>query len=403
MQAKRYYYITTFVFSMAAVGMSVMMSYFLSDLFKADSIQLSNYTIIYLLSYFILAPLMGYVGSHVNGKYMLIAGCISISLTSLIPFFAHGENWIYWIYGYAIAFSFSISLFYPNMIGFIGQSISLRGISRQIGFFNLGWVIPAIIASALSGFLLDAISKSMFLIMGCFGLVAALISLKIHRPEKSIEQPQKEGIEISPEEKKLLPAGGLLFMLLAWFSLLMVHSSIMGIIFPLFPGHADRYLGFTGLETGFFFALMGTIQGVIFLIMSRVHFWHFRLSLFYLPPILMFLALGLLCMTEKYLFILGIFALFGIVGAVSYNLSIFYSLVVSTNKSRGGGIHEGMLSAGSVFTVFIAGRYEKLVGYRAGAYHVGMLMCLIFLLVIVMTSVIIMRNRKRRNLPAAGE
>jgi len=402
MQPKRYYYITNFFFSMATMGTYVLTSYYFREQFKATPLQISWFAIAMSIAYVIFAPLMGHFSSRLNNKWMMTVGCVSMSLTAFIPFAANGEYWFYYLVAFGICFSFSASMFYPNMIGSLGQSASIQGISRQIGFFNLGWITPAIFAPVLSGYILDSFSRAMFPVVGSMGIIAALISLKIHRLEKHAELSPRKQIQLDPEERALLPAGGLLFMLLAWFAVLMVRSSIGGIIFPHFGAHAQD-LGLSALRTGWLFCAMAITQAVLYLCMSRLHFWHFRLSLFYIPAITMIVGLGLLSVTENFYWMIGIFVLFGITGAITYNASIFYCLVVSTNKIRAGGIHEGMLSAGTILTVFAAGHYQQVVGHRSGAYQVGILFCCIFLLVISTTTAVIIRNRKRRNLPAADE
>ena len=388
MEQKKYYYIMNFLFSLGITGIASQIPYFAVERFQATSLEISYIVGSVWVSYCVLAPLMGHLGHVIGRSHMLTAACICTFVTGWIPFFAPN---IHWLYGYGLACAFSVSLFYPNMIGMMGQPGSTRAISRRIGLFNIGWAVPLMIAPVIAGHLLDAFrtvgrANITFPVMGLFAIAAAITSLKIHRPNKETKQPESEQVPLEPADARRLPAGGLMFLLLAWFSLLMVRSSV-GIIYALFPRHGYN-MGFSAAMVGWLLCVLAIFQGIIFWGMSRMHFWHFRQSAFYAASAIMIVGMALLCVVREFLPLLGIFALFGLAGGISYNLSIFYSLIVARNKGRAGGIHEGMLTLGNVIAVYSAGKYEHLIGRQSAPYQVGIFLSLIFLLVIIMTSLV---------------
>ena len=394
MNQKKLLYVMNFFFSMGSLGIVTQVPYYACLRFDATSLQLAYFSIIFGGTYIFLAPVMGHYGTRITTKAQLLTGgCLGLFLTSLYVSFGSSLNMLYF---YPLLLSFSLSLFYPNMIGSMGQANSMWMISRQAAIFSIGWAVPLTVAPAITGYLMDTFLKLydrpqyVFLAVSVLPLVAALISFKVHRLDHSGELGQK--IEVEDIDRSKLPAGGLLFLLLAWFCLFLVRSPT-GIIFNLFPGHA-YIMGFSALMVGLLLAVFGLSQAAMFWVLGRFHFWHFTQRPFYIAAVLMIAGMAFMCVAKSFFLIAAIFVLFGFSGAISYHQSMFYSLVVSKNKNRAGGIHESLLVLGNMLTVYLAANMEKSYANAGAAYYVGVAVCLIFLLVIAMTS-LAMRIKKQ--------
>lgn len=398
MQSKKLYYLTNFFFSMATAGMLLQVPYFAQKRFAPSWVELAYLPAIFGLSYMVLAPLMGHIGSRSSRRgHFLSLGCLGVFLGSIVLFFAQN---MYWLYAHSLLYSLSLAFFYPNMIGVMGQANSMLLISRQAARFSLGWAVPLSISPMFSGYLLDIFHEAYdkpqlaFPVVGCLALVAGILSLKIKRMDR--KQQAQPPVELDPEERAKLPAGGLLFWLMALFMMFTVRSSAQ-ILFALFPAHAAKSLGFSALNVGILLGMLGISQVIVFWFMGRFHFWHFKHSPFYAAPMSMILGLVSLSFADKFIPIAGAFMLFGMAAAISYHFSMFYGLVTARNKERAGGVHESVLMSGNMLVVYLAAQAKEFFDDTRAAYYVGVLFCLVFLLAIITTSLVI-RNRGRGQL-----
>ena len=216
----------------------------------------------------------------------------------------------------------------------------------------------------------------MFPIIGSLALVAAMLSFKVHRMDIEKRMPEKS--EFEPEERGKVLAVGTLFLLLAWFALLTAYSPI-AIVNNLFPKQA-LVMGFSAAQLGFLLGILGVFQLGVFLIFRKVHFWYFRYSPFYFSAGLMIAGMLLLAFAKSFLMIILPFAIIGIASAIIFHMSTFYSLVVSRNKGRAGGINLSVENTGMIIMVLIAGRAINVTGEVSAGYFAGMGACLIFLL-----------------------
>jgi MFS family permease len=393
MNQKKLYYLMTFLFSMALMGIASQISYYATMRFDAKPDDLAFLAILNGMIYIVLAPVMGHYGSRIMKKeHLLTAGCFCLFLTGIFVYFASSLKMLF-IYPPILAFS--LSLFYPNMIGSMGQANSTMMISRQAAIFSLGWSLPLTIGPVISGYSLDIFGRLydkpqlVFPLIGCFALAAGITSLKVH---STINRRPEKKIEIEEVDRTRLPAGGVLFLLLAWICLLLVRSP-SGILFNLFPRHGYMW-GFSASMVGWLLALYGLSQAAVFWLLSRYHFWHFKQSVFYAAAFTMIIGMILMSQTHSFFRIACLFILFGFSSAITYHMSMFYGLVVSKNKNRTGGIHESILVLGHMTTVYLAANAEKFWDKPAAAYYVGVAVCLIFLLVIAMIS-LVMRIKKQ--------
>jgi len=392
MEQKKLYYIMNFFFSMTMLGICTQVPYYASMRFNSTSVQLAKLSILFGSTYIVLAVVMGQVGSKIKNKETLLTlGCFGLLLTSVYVFFVPNMKLLY---VYPLMLSVSISLFYPNIIGSMGQANSMWMVSRQAALFSIGWALPLTIAPIIAGSLFEIFRRLfdmpqlVFPAAGLLALVAGIISFKVQRLNfrRSMNQP----VEVEEVDRSKLPAGGVLFLLLALFCIFSVRSPT-SILFNLFPRHAYG-MGFSALRVGSLLSFFGLSQVGMFWFLSKRHFWHFRQSPFYVSAGIMIIGMALMSVAKSYIMMAGLFILFGCSGAISYHQSMFYSLIVSKNKSRAGGIHESLLVMGNMITLYLAATRENQLNDPGAAYHVGAFVCVIFLLVIAMTSVI-MRTR----------
>lgn len=393
MNQKKLYYLMNFLFSMAMMGIASQISYYASMRFDAKPDDLAFLAILNGMIYIVLAPIMGHYGSRILKKeHLLTAGCFCLFLTTVFIYFASSLKLLF-IYPPILAFS--LALFYPNMIGSMGQANSTMMISRQAAIFSMGWSLPLTISPVISGYLLDIFGihygkpQLVFPVAGCFALAAGIVSLKVHR---TINRRPERKLDIEEVDRAKLPAGGVLFLLLAWTCLLLVRSPA-GILFNLFPQHGYK-MGFSASMVGWLLAFYGLSQMAVFWLLSRYHFWHFKQSVFYAAAFVMIIGMGLMSLSHSFFSIAALFILFGFPSATIYHLSMFYGLIVSKNKNRAGGIHESILVLGHMSTVYMAASAEIFWGKPAAAYYVGVAVCMIFLLVIAMIS-LVMRIKKQ--------
>ena len=89
MQSKKLYYLTNFFFSMATAGMLLQVPYFAQKRFAPSWVELAYLPAIFGLSYMVLAPLMGHIGSRSSRRgHFLSLGCLGVFLGSIVLFFA---------------------------------------------------------------------------------------------------------------------------------------------------------------------------------------------------------------------------------------------------------------------------------------------------------------------------
>jgi len=277
-----------------------------------------------------------------------------------------------------------LSLFWPPFQAWVADLQTGSSLAWDIGTFNMSWTASYLIGPSISGFLfglnpklpfLFAASLSSILFLLCYGSIhdrPGTAKVKKHSTETSLQAWQKS------------------FLYSAWIANFLSWF-ILGNARNQFPKLA-RELGSSPPTVGLLVGCLGFSLFVGFFLLRESDLWHFRRR--YLFGAQTLAAGGLLMIyfsSSPFSFALALI-LIGLSASVTYYSSLFYAIRLSTQKGRGTGFHESILSIGALLGPILGGLGAHFLGLR-----IPYLICLLFLLAAVASEAIFLRRRNTPN------
>jgi DHA1 family multidrug resistance protein-like MFS transporter len=257
-------------------------------------------------------------------------------------------------------FGFSLSLFWPPLMGWLSFGREERELNTTLGRFNLSWSGGYIIAPAVAGLLLQlgigVPFRAAALIMSAICLAVLLASLAV----AGIRQDQqREPIRRRTEklEDRSTP-----LRYPAWIGLFATYV-ILGITMSIFPLYLREEIGLAETRIGLLLLIRALFSTLGFILLSRLSFWHFNSRLMILAQGMIAAGAAMLAVLSTFCGFAVVLAAFGLLFALSYNNSLFHGVSGSLRRSARMAVHEGLLTAGMVAGSAIGG-----ILYQSGRF-----------------------------------
>lgn len=249
------------------------------------------------------------------------------------------------------AYGLFMSLYWPQIMGWLTRGIEGRELSGTISQFNLSWSTGIFLAPYLSGLLTQqrivypiyTAALLMFLI-----LLIVLVSTRLV-PEIRSSVSSKEEVSASAQVDT-----STLLRYSCWILLFCAYY-LFGISMNIYPIYGKEVLLLTESSIGLQLLSRGVVTTIFFVLLGTVSWWHYNRLQILLTSILLLAVslLGLFLSTPQgfYLFYL----LFGLAFALSYTNSIFHGAAGSIDRASRMAIHEAVLTSGTILGAFLGG------------------------------------------------
>ena len=332
--------LSTFLSQGSIVIFNFTLVYYLREC-GIDSVGIGLASSIYPTLYFLGCIFMPKLLPSLNGKARILAANIGMALTGLVLTFIKNEALIMTD---LVFYGLFQSLLWTNMETWITGGKEGDELTSRLTLFNFSWSFSVGLATSFSGFVSEY-STRLSIWSGCvFFLISALLVALSGRSYDS----KKEKEEIVSEDH----SSPLRFP--SWAGVLLVYTGY-SLVLTVFPQYAMDTLGYSESVTGNILLFRGISVTIAFLIMQKARVWQKGVG-----PILgsqaFFAILTFLMLFLRSIAAFAIlFALYGFVFALSYDLSIFHGAEGAKDRHKRMVIHEVLLTLGTIIGSLVGG------------------------------------------------
>ena len=332
--------LSTFLSQGSIVIFNFTLVYYLREC-GIDSVGIGFASSIYPTLYFLGCIFMPKLLPSLKGKARILAANIGMAFTGLVLTFIKNEALIMTD---LVFYGLFQSLLWTNMETWITGGKEGDELTSRLTLFNFSWSFSVGLATSFSGFVSEY-STRLSIWSGCvFFLISALLVALSGRSYDS----KREKEEIVSEDH----SSPLRFP--AWAGVLLVYTGY-SLVLTVFPPYAMDTLGYSESVTGNILLFRGISVTIAFLIMQKARVWQKGVG-----PILgsqaFFAILTFLMLFLRSIAAFAIlFALYGFVFALSYDLSIFHGAEGAKDRHKRMVIHEVLLTLGTIIGSLVGG------------------------------------------------
>lgn len=332
--------LSTFLSQGSIVIFNFTLVYYLREC-GIDSVGIGLASSIYPTLYFLGCIFMPKLLPSLKGKARILAANIGMAFTGLVLTFIKNEAMIMTD---LVFYGLFQSLLWTNMETWITGGKEGGELTSRLTLFNFSWSFSVGLATSFSGFVSEY-STRLSIWSGCvFFLISALLVALSGRSYDS----KKEKEEIVSEDH----SSPLRFP--SWAGVLLVYTGY-SLVLTVFPQYAMDTLGYSESVTGNILLFRGISVTIAFLIMQKARVWQKGVG-----PILgsqaFFAILTFLMLFLRSIAAFAIlFALYGFVFALSYDLSIFHGAEGAKDRHKRMVIHEVLLTLGTIIGSLVGG------------------------------------------------
>ena len=332
--------LSTFLSQGSIVIFNFTLVYYLREC-GIDSVGIGLASSIYPTLYFLGCIFMPKFLPSLKGKARILAANIGMAFTGLVLTFIKNEALIMTD---LVFYGLFQSLLWTNMETWITGGKEGDELTSRLTLFNFSWSFSVGLATSFSGFVSEY-STRLSIWSGCvFFLISALLVALSGRSYDS----KKEKEEVVSEDH----SSPLRFP--SWAGVLLVYTGY-SLVLTVFPQYAMDTLGYSESVTGNILLFRGISVTIAFLIMQKARVWQKGVG-----PILgsqaFFAILTFLMLFLRSIAAFAIlFALYGFVFALSYDLSIFHGAEGAKDRHKRMVIHEVLLTLGTIIGSLVGG------------------------------------------------
>ena len=332
--------LSTFLSQGSIVIFNFTLVYYLREC-GIDSVGIGLASSIYPTLYFLGCIFMPKLLPSLKGKARILAANIGMAFTGLVLTFIKNEALIMTD---LVFYGLFQSLLWTNMETWITGGKEGDELTSRLTLFNFSWSFSVGLATSFSGFVSEY-STRLSIWSGCvFFLISALLVALSGRSYDS--KKEKEEIVSEDHSSPLrFPSGAGVLLVYTGYSL----------VLTVFPQYAMDTLGYSESVTGNILLFRGISVTIAFLIMQKARVWQKGVG-----PILgsqaFFAILTFLMLFLRSIAAFAIlFALYGFVFALSYDLSIFHGAEGAKDRHKRMVIHEVLLTLGTIIGSLVGG------------------------------------------------
>ena len=341
-----------------------------------DSVGIGIASSIYPTLYFLGCIFMPKVLPCMNGKTRILMADIGMALTGVILTFLRNEALIMID---LVFYGLFQSLLWTNMETWITGGKEGGELTSRLTLFNFSWSFSVGLATSFSGFVSEY-STRLSIWSGClFFLISALLVASSGKSYDSKEK-KEDVIEVDYSSPLRFPS---------WIGVLLVYTGY-SLVLTVFPQYALDNLGYSESITGNILLFRGISVTVAFLVMQKVRAWQKGVGPIILSQVVFALLTFLLLAFKSIPAYALLFALYGAVFALSYNLSIFHGAEGAKERHKRMVIHEVLLTIGTIVGSLVGGFVYQFFSFKT----LVLTITVISLFTVVFESLVLVIKRK---------
>ena len=341
-----------------------------------DSVGIGIASSIYPTLYFLGCIFMPKVLPCMNGKMRILMADIGMALTGVILTFLRNEALIMID---LVFYGLFQSLLWTNMETWITGGKEGGELTSRLTLFNFSWSFSVGLATSFSGFVSEY-STRLSIWSGClFFLISALLVASSGKSYDSKEK-KEDVIEVDYSSPLRFPS---------WIGVLLVYTGY-SLVLTVFPQYALDNLGYSESITGNILLFRGISVTVAFLVMQKVRAWQKGVGPIILSQVVFALLTFLLLAFKSIPAYALLFALYGAVFALSYNLSIFHGAEGAKERHKRMVIHEVLLTIGTIVGSLVGGFVYQFFSFKT----LVLTITVISLFTVVFESLVLAIKRK---------
>ena len=341
-----------------------------------DSVGIGIASSIYPTLYFLGCIFMPKVLPCMNGKTRILMADIGMALTGVILTFLRNEALIMID---LVFYGLFQSLLWTNMETWITGGKEGGELTSRLTLFNFSWSFSVGLATSFSGFVSEY-STRLSIWSGClFFLISALLVASSGKSYDSKEK-KEDVIEVDYSSPLRFPS---------WIGVLLVYTGY-SLVLTVFPQYALDNLGYSESIPGNILLFRGISVTVAFLVMQKVRAWQKGVGPIILSQVVFALLTFLLLAFKSIPAYALLFALYGAVFALSYNLSIFHGAEGAKERHKRMVIHEVLLTIGTIVGSLVGGFVYQFFSFKT----LVLTITVISLFTVVFESLVLVIKRK---------
>ena len=341
-----------------------------------DSVGIGIASSIYPTLYFLGCIFMPKVLPCMNGKMRILMADIGMALTGVILTFLRNEALIMID---LVFYGLFQSLLWTNMETWITGGKEGGELTSRLTLFNFSWSFSVGLATSFSGFVSEY-STRLSIWSGClFFLISALLVASSGK-SYDIKEKKEDVIEVDNSSPLRFPS---------WIGVLLVYTGY-SLVLTVFPQYALDNLGYSESITGNILLFRGISVTVAFLVMQKVRAWQKGVGPIILSQVVFALLTFLLLAFKSIPAYALLFALYGAVFALSYNLSIFHGAEGAKERHNRMVIHEVLLTIGTIVGSLVGGFVYQYFSFKT----LVLTITVISLFTVVFESLVLAIKRK---------
>lgn len=254
------------------------------------------------------------------------------------------------LYGFITAF------FWPPLMGWLSRNAESKALSKATSIFNFSWSLGAVISPYLAGLLSE---RDKFLPIALAAVLFGVNALFIQLSRLFIKDAGEQGGRTAEARNGVVDKSTPL-RFPAWVGVFVTYM-VMGVVFNVFPVYARDVLGISESATGFMLTLRALLTMTGFTLLGRFSQWQFKAMLIPVLSLLMTAIVLILIFAQSTIAYTLCFSLFGLLMAMVYNNSLFYSTSGALDRDKRANTHEALLTGGQVIGSVSGGFLYQLV------------------------------------------
>jgi len=333
-----------------ANGMYITAVPYLAMEFGADSMGLGGLTAVRSCVYVVACLILPLLLAR-RGRARLIAiAVIGISL-SMAGNASSSQLWH--LYAIAIGWAVLLSLYWPSVFGWLGDSHSIHQLSRATGAVNVSWSVGMTLGGFAGGWLYQQWPSLPFLAAMVPPIVGCLILLhEADEREQPAETPTAERV---PGTRRILIS--------AWTGNT-TAAMLFGLVYGVFP-KLGKQIGVTPFLFGSLGLMMGLGRTTVFVSGLMGAGWVRRWRVVAATQLVAAAMVATITWAESHLWLAAVFLTVGFSLGVTYFRGLFTSLVGEGARGQKSGAHEAALVVGVLLGSFAGGALAKYQGLRS--------------------------------------
>ena len=319
--------------------------FYAHDKFGADTFQASLFGSLYSLSYLLCCSFGGKLLQKIPPLRSIL---LAISFVFIGLWLMLKAPTLTIAYIVQTGIGISISLFWPQLMGWLSSWQEGKQLARATSFFNFSWSTGTIVAPFLAGFLSDL--NGVYPLYACLaftavnGLYVALAGYRLQHDETATAAATTTS---STAAQQQLGDHSPTIRFPAWYGLVCAWFAI-GFLYNSYPLMAEQSLGFSRQHIGNLILLRALFATIMMTAMGFCSFWQFRYWQLIAGHLLLAVNMLLFGFASNSVSITMLISMSGILCAHAYTNSMFHGISGSTNRTLRMAIHEAALSIGAV-------------------------------------------------------